>query len=57
MRFMSESAEQFYGRAYMTLDRAFVYPKLMGKGNPEIWTLEQARQYANYLERNERATQ
>ena len=48
---MSETPEQFYSRAYLAMDKYFIYPKTIGKGKPEIWTLEQARQYANYLER------
>jgi len=54
---MSETSEQFYNRIYVngTREKVWVYPRVRGKGKPAIWTIEQARQYLNYLERNQNA--
>ena len=54
---IAEAAEQFYGRSYWALDRVFVYPRIRNKGKLEIWKLQKAVQYVNYLENNERANQ
>ena len=47
-----ETLEQFFDRSYGTLDRVFVYPKKRGVGKPEIWTLQQRKQYIAYLNQN-----
>ena len=51
---MSEAIENFYNRIYVdfTRDKVWVYPSVIGKGKPEIWTLQQKEQYVNYLKQN-----
>ena len=51
--------DNFYERTYWNwvAEKVFVYPYKRNIGKPEIWTIEQARQYVNYLEQNERANQ
>ena len=48
-----ETLEQFFDRSYGTLDKVFVYPVKRNVGKPEIWTLQQRKQYINYLNQNE----
>src|SRR3990167_11333285 len=52
-RFMSENSEQFYSRSYWGDKKILVYPLKRNVGKCEIWTLEQAKQYVNYLERQD----
>ena len=47
-----ETIEHFFDRMYRGLDKVFVYPNKRNIGKPEIWTLEQAEQYVNYLKQN-----
>ena len=47
-----ETLEQFFDRSYATLDKVFVYPVKRNVGKPEIWTLQQRKQYVNYLNQN-----
>ena len=47
-----ETLEHFFDRMYRASDKVFVYPVKRNKGNPQIWTLEQAEQYINYLKQN-----
>ena len=51
---MMEKLEHFFNRIYVDFarDKVWVYPKTRGKGNFQIWTLEQAIQYFNYLKQN-----
>ena len=49
---MVEDLETFYNRIYVTLEKVFVYPRIIGKGKPQIWTLQQKEQYVNYLKQN-----
>ena len=50
---MSETKNVFYGRSYWdwAREKVWVYPVARNIGKPEIWTLNQAIQYVNYLER------
>lgn len=50
---MTETKEQFYDRSYFGLNKVLVYPNKRNTGKCEIWTIEQANQYLNYLERKE----
>lgn len=50
-----ENLDEFFSRAYVIfpLDKVMVFPKKIGIHTPDIWTIEEARQYIKYLE-NER---
>ena len=56
---MSETADNFRDRSYWVWDREIVhvYLKKRNLGKCEIWELQKAVQYVNYLEQNERANQ
>lgn len=56
---MTETKDSFYERSYWNWarEKVLVYPRKRNEGKCEIWTLQQATQYVNYLERNERANQ
>ena len=49
-----ETEEQFFNRVYVDFerDKVWVYPTTRGKGKPDFWTIQQARQYLNYLNQN-----
>ncbi len=52
---MTEKVDNFFGRVYVdfTKDKALVYPTIIGKSKPQRWSIEQARQYVQYLETEE----
>ena len=51
---MKETENQFLERAYVDWDRekVLVFSVKRGIGNPDIWTLQQFRQYREYLRKN-----
>ncbi len=50
-----ETLDEFFNREYtdFTNDKVFVYPQIRGKGKHQIWSIEQAKQYINYLKAEE----
>ena len=51
---MIETLDNYMERAYADFvswdGKVLVYPIKIGKGKPQRWTVEQARQYVRYLE-------
>ena len=45
---MTETEEQFLNRVYVG-DNVLVYPIKRGIGKVQIWTIEQMKQYLDYL--------
>ena len=49
---MQETAEDFFNRSYINFiaEKAFVWSKKRNQGQMHIWTIEQVKQYLDYLE-------
>ena len=52
---MLETTEQFYSRVFVNFcnNKVFIFPTKKREGKCEVWSIEQAKQYLNYLSQEE----